>query len=244
MFQPASLKGSSPTPLDEKIRKKFYGLYIFIIILSFVPVSIFEYTYFILFWQDSFYWIFFLMLPINFLIAIYLLEISSLIVSSLLLLLVNLIHFPNEGTFKRDIEDKDYLYWNIRNLIKKWSVDIVATNPFPWLKNRFALRFFGVHIGKGCICDNAFLSSEFLRIEKNVILGMSTFIFSFGIEAEKLILKKITIGNDVLIGAKCTILPGTTIKDGVKLSAHSYTDYDAVLEKEHIYKGHPAMKID
>jgi acetyltransferase-like isoleucine patch superfamily enzyme len=111
------------------------------------------------------------------------------------------------------------------------------------LKNRFALRFFGVRIGKGCICDNTFLSSEFLKIGNNVILGMSTCIFTFGIEAEELILKKIVIGNDVLIGAKCTILPGTVIEDGVKLSAHSYTSYDALLEKDHIYKGHPAAKI-
>jgi carbonic anhydrase/acetyltransferase-like protein (isoleucine patch superfamily) len=44
----------------------------------------------------------------------------------------------------------------------------------------------------------------------------------------------------VLIGAKCVILPGTLIKRNVRLSAHSYTNHNAVLEEDSIYMGHPA----
>ncbi|TXT54477.1 MAG: Acetyltransferase [Promethearchaeota archaeon] len=244
MFQPASLKGSSPTPIDERIRKKFYPLYVFIILLSFLPLSIFEYSYFILLWQENYYWIFFILLPANFFFGIYLLQISSLIVSGLFLLLVNIFHMPKEGTYKRNIEDPEYFYWNVRNIIKKWALDIVASNPFPWLKNRFSLRFFGIHIGKHCVCDNSFISSEFVSIGDNVILGMGTCIFSFGIEAEDFILKEIKISDDVLIGAKCTILPGTHIKEGATMAAHSYTQYEGLLEEDKVYKGHPAKEAD
>ncbi|MFW9945975.1 MAG: acyltransferase [Candidatus Odinarchaeota archaeon] len=240
MFQPASLKGDSPTPIDEKIRNKYLIFYILIILASLFPCSIFEYCYFVYIWGNRLFIIFFLLLPFNFLILIYLLQFSAILFSSLFLKLVNLLHYPKEGLFKRDIKDKDYLYWNIRNFIKKWPLYITATNPFPWFRNRFTLRFFGVKIGKKVICDNSWISSEFVSIGKNVIIGMNSTIITFGIEQDYFILKKIVVEDDVLIGAKCVLLPGTLIKKNAKLSAHSYTNYDDVLEENLIYSGHPA----
>ena len=241
MFQPASLKGESPVPIDEKLRNRFLVLYIIIIILSFTPCVILEYYYVFYLWVElNQYWIFFLLLPFNVVVSIYLLQISATIIAVLLIKVINLIHTPKEGTFHRSFKDKDYVYWNIRNLIKKWPLYITASNPFPWLKNRFTLRFFGVRIGKHCICDNSWISSEFISIGKNVILGMNSTLISFGIEQDYFIIKKITIEDNVLLGAKCVILPGTIIKHNCKLEAHSYTDYNAVLKENSLYSGHPA----
>ncbi len=243
MFQPASIKGASPTPIDERIRNKYVILYFLVIILSFIPCSLFEYWFFVLLWKEGFYWLLFLLLPFNFLILIYLLQFSAIFVAWLFLKIVNLIHQPKEGVFKRDVKDRDYLFWNLRNIVKKWPLYVIASHPFPWFKNRFTLRFFGVKIGKKCICDNGWISSEFVSIGRNTILGMGSTVLSFGIEQDKFILRKIIVGEDVLIGAKCVLMPGTVVERGAKLSAHSYTKYDAVLEKNGIYKGHPAKTI-
>ena len=117
MFQPASLKGDSPTPIDERLRKKYMPLYLSIIILSFFPCSLFEYFYFLKLWKDGWYWLFFLLFPFNLLIVIYLLQFSAILISRMVLSIVNLIHKPKEGIFKRDITDRDYVFWNIRNII-------------------------------------------------------------------------------------------------------------------------------
>jgi len=240
MFQPASLKGDSPTPIDERVRNKYLILYLIIILLSFIPCSLFEYWYLITFWNESFYWLFFLLLPLNIFFLIYILQLSALLFSVLILNIINLIHRPREGFFKRDINDKDYLYWNLWNTIKKWPLYLAASNPFPWLKNRFMLRFFGVKIGSRCMCDNGWISSEFVSIGKNVIIGMGSTIISFGIEQDNFILKEIIVKENAAIGAKSVLLPGTIMKQNSKLSAHSYTNYDDVLEKDSIYMGHPA----
>ena len=240
MYQPASLKGESPVPIDERIRNRYLILYIVIIILSFIPCSLFEYWYFTFFWSERLIWVFFILLPFNALVAIYIIQFSAILASVLILKVVNLIHAPKEGIFKRSLEDRDYIFWNIRNIIKKWPLYIMASNPFPWFKNRFTLRFFGVKIGKKTICDNSWISSEFVSIGKNVIIGMNSSVLSFGIEQDNLILKKVRVESDVLIGAKCVLLPGTLIKRNVKLSAHSYTNHNAVLEEDSIYIGHPA----
>lgn len=216
-------------------------LYLVVILLSFIPCSLFEYIYIVYLWRVELYLLFFLLLPFNMLVLIYILQISATLISALILTIVKLIHPPKEGIFKRDINDKEYLYWNIRNFIKKWPLYVMATNPFPWFKYRFTLRFFGVKIGSGGICDNGWISSEFVSIGKNVLIGMGGTILSFGIAQDKFILKKITIEDDVEIGAKCVLLPGTTIKKNAKLSAHSYTNIGDVLEENAIYVGHPAV---
>jgi len=72
---------------------------------------------------------------------------------------------------------------------------------------------------------------------------MNSTIITFGIEQDKFFIKKIHIEDEVLIGAKCSILPGTHIKRGAKLIAHSYTNFDEILEEQKLYGGHPAKII-
>lgn len=240
MFQPASLKGISPVPIDEKIRRKFLPFYFIIIIFSIIPTVFFEFYYFEFMWNTEQIFFFFLLLPFNLFIAVYILQISALFISKLVLVFCNLIHRPKEGVFERNIEDKDYFYWNIRNMIKKWALYVTASNPFPWLKNRFTLRVFGVKIGKNCICDNAWISSEFVKIGNNVLIGMGSTIISFGMAQDKFFLKRITIEDKVGIGAKCVILPGAHLKKNAKVSAHSYVDFEQTLLENCTYNGHPA----
>ncbi|MFX0028460.1 MAG: acyltransferase [Candidatus Hermodarchaeota archaeon] len=240
MFQPASLKGDSPTPIDERIRSKYQIIYLLIIFLSFIPCSLFEYLYILYLWKDNLVFLFFILLPINFFILIYILQLSALLFSVLFLTFINLLFPPKEGVFSRNIRDKNYLYWNLRNLSKKWALFITSSNPFPWLRNRFTLKFFGVRIGKNAICDTCWISSEFVEIGNNVIIGMGSTLLSFGIEQDKLILNKIQVEDNALIGAKCVLLPGTHLEKGAKLSAHSYTNFNDTLKENSIYLGHPA----
>ena len=212
-------------------------------ILSFIPCALFEYTYYVFFWNGTNIGIFFLLLPFNALLLLYILQFSALLISVLFLAIVKVLHAPKEGIFTRDVSDKDYFYWNLRNLIKKWPLYLAASNPFPWFKNRFMLRWFGVKIGKMCMCDNSWISSEFVSVGKNCIIGFGSTVISFGIEQDKLILKKIVIEDNVVLGAKCVLLPGTVVRDGAKLSAHSYTNYDDELKSNKIYMGHPSKLI-
>ncbi len=210
--------------------------------LSFIPCSFFEYYYLIFLWKGIFIWFYFLFLPLNAMILIYLLQFSANFFSVLILTIINLIHKPKEGKFKRDPKNKEYFYWNLRNIVKKWPLFIVASNPFPWFKNRFTLRFFGVKIGKKCLCDNCWISSEFVSIGENCIIGTSSLLLTFGIEAENFILKKIIIEDNVIIGAKCMLMPGTIVKKNTKLSAYSSTKYDHILEENQTYEGIPSKK--
>ena len=75
---------------------------------------------------------------------------------------------------------------------------------------------------------------------KNVIIGMNSTLICFGIEQDKFIIKRIIVEDNVLIGAKCVLLPGTEVRKGVIIEGHSYTNYNQVLEEDLLYTGHPA----
>ena len=55
------------------------------------------------------------------------------------------------------------------------------------------------------------------------------------------IAKPITIGNDVWIGANCTILPGVTIGEGCSFGAHAMVSKST--EPWGVYVGCPARRI-
>ena len=95
MFQPASLKGDSPTPLDERLRRKYLIIYSIIISFSFIPCILFEYAYLTIFWKEGLYLIFFLLSPLNIIVLIYLLQFSAILISVLILTLINIIFLRN-----------------------------------------------------------------------------------------------------------------------------------------------------
>ena len=58
-----------------------------------------------------------------------------------------------------------------------------------------------------------------------------------------LIIKKIKIGNNCLIGGDCFIMPGAIIEDNVVLGAKSLVLKDQILQKGKFYAGIPAQEI-
>ncbi len=87
-----------------------------------------------------------------------------------------------------------------------------------------------------------------LKIGDDVAIGPHTsiIVYSNHYEAgkkvtETRITQDITIGNNVFIGANCTILPGTVIGDDVVIGAGSVVKGN--LEESAVYAGAPCRKI-
>lgn len=86
-------------------------------------------------------------------------------------------------------------------------------------------------------------------INENSIIAANTYIIdsNHGIQKDKLIQSqelsscKIIIGEDVWIGANCTIAKGSIIKNGAIIGANSFVN--KVCEENFIYAGIPVKKI-
>ena len=116
------------------------------------------------------------------------------------------------------------------------------------------LKFFGASIGHNCRLYNSISNYDlrylkWLTIGNEVIIAKNTLIFThdasvknmkrFGIVKEEF--RKVTIGNNVFIGAGSIILPGVAIGDNSIIGAGSIVTND--VPKNCITVGNPAKII-
>jgi acetyltransferase-like isoleucine patch superfamily enzyme len=103
----------------------------------------------------------------------------------------------------------------------------------------------GSHLGAFCyvnVCHGT------VKIGDDVAIGPGTMLVAYSNHyqpGEKItdvkVTKDITVGNNVLVGANCTILPGTVIPNNVVIGAGSVVKGE--LEPDSIYVGMPCRKI-
>jgi acetyltransferase-like isoleucine patch superfamily enzyme len=197
------------------------------------------------FWQffpilDLMFYIFF---PMAFFIGIIILIISSAIVARIFLGFFNLIHKPRQGVFLRSKSDKDYCFWCLRALVRKWPTWLARQLSLPPLEI-LILKILGLKTSFSNSLYEGWIDCEFIQFGKNVKLGQGSFITSNIIIQDKIILKKITIEDNVIIGAHSIVLPGTTVKTNTILDALSMTTVNQRLEANSFYKGNPAKKME
>jgi len=237
---PASLR-EGPRTTNILVKKRYLIIYILIITLSAQP-SIFLFWFF---WQSFeiknmlFYFIF----PSFFMIDILVLIVFSIIVAKLFLIIINWIHEPKEGIFNRNKNDRDYRYWSLRSLVKKWPIWLARQLNAPFLE-KLIFKLMGVSLGKNCSLHEAWIDCEFVEIGNNVKIGQGSLIISNILIKNKLIIKKIVIGDNVIIGAHSIICPGTRIGENTIVESNTITNINQELEPNAIYRGMKAKKLE
>ncbi len=248
MSSPSSTKLAPPTYVDPRVRRRLYHIYLIKIWISLLPSGFFLYWFYYpgsesyLFhnlWLSAPLWFYFLITPF-YITFIYIVTVLwTAIITKIQLLWLNLRHKPKEGVFLRNRKDKDYLYWNKRNLAKIFLFWLLYSTPFTIFKIFLPYRLFGVKVGKNCVLNHAWITPEFVSIGSNVKIGQGACIYSFLFENDKLLVAQVTIGDNVSIGPHSIIYPGTKIENNVIIDAGSYTLPFFELKENKTYKGAP-----
>ncbi|TFG01396.1 MAG: hypothetical protein EU542_07025 [Promethearchaeota archaeon] len=228
-----------PYSTNTLVSQKFLIIYGINIWISFYIIIIEFLLYYNLVNSDII--LLFLTLPIQLFIGYFILVFSSLSTAKLLLILVNLIHKPKEGNFRRVKHNKDYYFWSLRSVIKKWPIWIISLLPSSVLNN-LTLTIFGIKTSFTNSINNANMDTEFIEFGKNITLGKGSFIKSSMIYGDYLIIKKLIIKDNVIVGPHSYISPGTRIEENAILNTLSMTQFNQILEKNSIYSGYPARK--
>ena len=121
------------------------------------------------------------------------------------------------------------LYWTkVKNPLRVLFnfITIYTARYLPSIRMKNLLyRLVGIKMGEnsavglGAIFDIFF--PELISIGENSIIGYNTTILSHEFLINELRIGKVKIGDHVMIGANCTILPGIEIGDHAIISAHS-----------------------
>jgi len=181
-------------------------------------------------------WYFWLLVPLSIYGNLFLFTFLILAISGGFYRILNKLHPPQEGIFERG--SKDWKYMHRRFWIAYLPIWLARALPLPWI-DIVCYRIFGVHIGKNVVAYEGYIDPEFIEIGDFTMTSLNICIFSHLIYHDKVIIKKVKIGDQCIIGPQTIISPGTIMHKGAILGANSYTWIGQELEGDLIHVGTP-----
>lgn len=127
--------------------------------------------------------------------------------------------------------------WNVYKTVSFWKVmknfiiiQIARYTPFLSVKNWLYRTFLRMKVGKktsfALMVMPDIMFPEKITVGENSIIGYNTTLLAHEYLIREYRLWEIVIGNEVMIGANATILPGVKIGDGATVSAGTLVHRD------------------
>ena len=106
-------------------------------------------------------------------------------------------------------------------------------------------KLLGMKIGENSLVGGIIKDPCVTEFGDNTTMGEYAIIYGHiqDYSKETLIINRIKIGNNCIIGAGAIIMPGATFQDNVTLAAGALVTQNQVLKKGKIYAGIPAKEI-
>ena len=181
-------------------------------------------------------------------IAFYLLG----VVFTLLVLKFFRTFFPlAEGVYSYALNKREIFLFNNYTfmLVVNLSVFYTTTLIPPILRKEF-YKLLGCKMGKGMMVIGGKMEDpHWVTVGDNVIIADDTMLYPHVVTNGEfdgdrfLAIGYIEIGDHVVIGNRCTIMPGVKIGDWAMLAANTFVPMDTVIPPGEIWSGNPAQKI-
>jgi len=148
-----------------------------------------------------------------------------------------------EGSYNISIKEWEFFKLGLHALLYRPPLKFIEQFKLLGLR-RIMHRLAGAKIGKTTVLPGTelFYDPYVLEIGENCMIGGYVKITGH-LADEKMNLKKVKIGNNVLLGAECWIMAGAIIEDDVKIGIRSVVTSKQVLKKGKTYVGCPAKEI-
>jgi acetyltransferase-like isoleucine patch superfamily enzyme len=106
-------------------------------------------------------------------------------------------------------------------------------------------KMLGMKIGNNSLVGGTIIDPCLTEIGNNCTMGLFAVIYGHMHDYEKglIIMDKVKIGDNCVIGAGSIIMPGAILKNNVKLATGSVVKKDQVLKDGKVYGGIPAKEI-
>ncbi len=119
-------------------------------------------------------------------------------------------------------------------------IDFILLTPF----SNLLFRLLGARLGKNVQFNSKYVfDASLLEIGDNTVVGGGAIINGHIVERGKLVLKKVKIGRNVLLGSHCTVMPGCEIGDRAIIGPGSVLLKDTKVESRDVWYGLPAESL-
>lgn len=177
-----------------------------------------------------------LLIPLNIYLNLYLFAFTVIFFSVIIFKILNWHCPPREGVFEKG--SIEWKYMHRRFWTTYFPIWLVRALPLPWL-DIAAYNMFGVKIGRMVVAYEGYIDPFFVEIGPQTMTSLHICIFSHLIYHDKVIIKKIKIGKNCIVGPHTILFPGTIMEDNAILGANSYTSIGQRLEGNQIHIGRP-----
>lgn len=127
--------------------------------------------------------------------------------------------------------------WHVYKTVPFWKVvknftviQLARYTPFLHVKNWLYRTFLGMKVGEqtsfGLMVMLDIMFPEKITVGRNTVIGYNTTILAHEYLITEYRLGDVSIGDEVMIGANTTILPGVTIGDNAVVSAGTLVHKD------------------
>jgi len=140
-----------------------------------------------------------------------------------------------------------FIRWLIYSGLHTFLLHFVLPYTTGTCWSRMFYRLLGCKLGKNVFINtNGLHDAYLLEIGDNVVIGGKTDISCHIFEGNELILGKVKIGSDTLIGTGCYIMPGAEIGNHCNIGIYSYVRKKKKIEDNSMIMaipGIPAKKV-
>ena len=206
-----------------------------VIISFFVLQRHFHYFSFSTLWH-------FVVLPIIVYIGAVLFFICELFITAGIIKLFNITYEP--GTYEYSLNNKTTFKWTLICVLYTPFRKFLEIFPLGRIKLSY-LRLLGMKIGTNSLVGGVIKDPCLTEFGDNVTMGEYTIIYGHihNMQYETIVMDKIRVGNNCVIGAGAIIMPGAVLEDDVVVAAGALVAKGQVLLKGKMYGGIPAKEI-
>ncbi len=146
-----------------------------------------------------------------------------------------------EGTY--ELDDPRAKWFKIKYFLRLFGLRLFRGTPFK-VADSLAIRFWGnVKFGKNAWMDEANIDPQYLEVGDYSHIGERARIHTHDIYDDKLYIKSVKIGKNVLIGGYAHIRPGVEIADGSVVAVAAWFRKNRKCKRPALWMGKPAFEL-
>lgn len=156
-----------------------------------------------------------------------------------------------DGVYSYAMNTRDvFLFNNYTFMLVVILGPFYTTTVIPPILRKEFYNLLGCKMGRGMMVIGGKMEDpHWVQVGDNVIIADDTMVYPHVVTNGEfggdrfLAIGRIEIGNHVVIGNRCTIMPGVKIGDWAMLAANTFVPMDTVIPPGEIWSGNPAQKI-
>jgi acetyltransferase-like isoleucine patch superfamily enzyme len=187
-------------------------------------------------------WWFMVLFPLVIYIGAVIFFLSELYITGGIIKLFHITYQP--GTYEYSFRDKNTTKWTLICVLYTPFRKMLEIIPLGRIKQTY-FRLLGMKIGRNSLVGGVIKDPCLTEFGDNVTMGEYAIIYGHihNMQKETIVMDRIKVGNNCVIGAGAIIMPGAVLEDDVVVAAGALVTKGQVLLKGRTYGGIPAKEL-